>query len=167
MSVAELDASPTAEAAELLASCCGSSAWVAAMLARRPFGTRDALLDSADRVWRSLGRADWLEAFAHHPRIGERSGARTQTERGQSWSAGEQAGMNAAGDGVRTTLSETNRRYEQRFGYGYIVCASGKTAEEMLAMARTRLTNKPDVELTTAALEQQKITRLRLEKLLG
>jgi len=163
--VAELDASPTAEAAELLGSCCGSSRWVKAMLARRPFGTREALLAAAETVWLSLGPGAWLEAFSHHPRIGEQTGERAQPERGQSWSAGEQAGMDSAGDDLRAALAEANRHYEQRFGYVYIVCATGKTAEELLAMARMRLRNEPEVELAAAAQEQLSITRLRLEKL--
>lgn len=148
---------PKAAAAELLKACCGSSKWVTAMLTRRPFGSRDVLLAVADLFWQSLGKADWLEAFSRHPRIGERS---------QGWSAAEQAGMNAAGEAARTALAKANLQYEARFGYVFILCATGKTAEEMLDLARTRLNNPPDVELTIAAREQQKIMHLRLEKLL-
>jgi 2-oxo-4-hydroxy-4-carboxy-5-ureidoimidazoline decarboxylase len=166
ISVAELDTMPETRAAELLASCCGSSKWVAAMLTRRPFGSRDVVLSAADIVWVALDPADWREAFSHHPRIGERTGARPQPGSGQSWSAGEQARMRDASDTVRADLAEANRRYEDRFGYVYIVCATGRTAEEMLDMARARLGNDPDTELATAAKEQQKIMRIRLEKLL-
>ena len=137
------------------------------MLARRPFKTRDLLLAAADILWLSLSPAEWREAFSQHPRIGERIGALPQTERAQSWSAGEQAGIHSAGDGVRAELAAVNREYEERFGYVYLVCATGKTAEELLAVARARLRNPPAVELATAAKEQQKIMRLRLEKLLG
>jgi 2-oxo-4-hydroxy-4-carboxy-5-ureidoimidazoline decarboxylase len=166
ISVAELDAMPEARAAELLASCCGSSTWVTAMLTRRPFGSRDVVLSAADNVWLALDPADWLEAFSQHPRIGERTGAKPQPGSGESWSAGEQARMRDASDAVRADLAEANHRYEERFGYVYIVCATGRTAEEMLEMARARLGNDPGTELAIAAKEQQMIMRIRLEKLL-
>ena len=166
VSVAALDAMPVAQARELLASCCGSSQWVTAMLTRRPFGRRDALLSAADDVWLALDPDDWREAFSHHPPIGERIAAIPQTRQGQAWSAGEQAGMDSAGASLRQGLAEVNRKYEARFGYVYLVCATGKTAEEMLKIAAARLANDPESELVTAAREQQKIMRIRLEKLL-
>lgn len=107
-----------------------------------------------------------MEAFSHHPRIGERKGALRQSERGSAWAAGEQSGVERADDDVRSALAAANREYEQRFGYIYIVCATGKSAEEMVAAARKRLRNDPDVEVRTAAEEQRKIMRLRLDKLL-
>jgi 2-oxo-4-hydroxy-4-carboxy-5-ureidoimidazoline decarboxylase len=163
--VAELDALPAREAAELLRSCCGATRWVSGMLARRPFATEPALLSAADEVWRSLGDADWREAFAHHPRIGESRSAAAQSQRARDWSSGEQSGMNAAADSVRTALAEANAAYDARFGYVCIICAAGRSAEEMLALTRSRLSNAPDAELRIAAEEQRKITRLRLEKL--
>ena len=166
ITVAELDELPTARAAELLRSCCGAARWVEGMAARRPFHTLDVALDEADDVWWSLGPDDWLEAFAHHPRIGERAGAEPQDARGAAWSAGEQAGVERAATDVQAALAEANRAYERRFGHIYVVCATGKGAEEMLAIARTRLTNDPETELRVAAGEQAKITRLRLQKLL-
>jgi 2-oxo-4-hydroxy-4-carboxy-5-ureidoimidazoline decarboxylase len=166
IAVAELDELPSAQAAELLRACCGASRWVAGMVARRPFHTRDVALDEADDVWWSLDPDDWLEAFAHHPRIGERTGAVPQDARGAAWSAGEQAGVADAGEDVQAALAAANRAYEARFGHIYIVCATGKSAEEMLAIVRTRLANDADTELRVAAEEQRKITRLRLEKLL-
>ena len=165
-SVAAIDALPAAEAAELLAACCGSSRWVQAMVERRPFGRREALLSAAGEIWRSLDPADWQEAFAHHPRIGERSGARPQGRQGEAWSASEQRGMDSAADETRRALAEANREYQARFGYLYVVCATGRTAEEMLALARGRLANDPGTELAVAVREQEAITRLRLEKLL-
>ena len=137
------------------------------MLASRPFGSRDRVLSTADEIWRSLDPSDWREAFAHHPRIGETKSEAPQSERGRAWAAGEQAGVEHAGNDVRAALAAVNREYELRFGYIYIVCATGKTAEEMLALAVQRFGNDPDVELRTAAEEQRKITRLRLDKLLG
>ena len=165
MRVPDLDALPPERAAELLRACCGSSAWVAGMVARRPFGTVPNVLAAADDVWRSLDRDDWHEAFAHHPRIGERRGALAQDARGAAWSAREQSRVSAAADHVRAELAAVNRAYEERFGHIYIVCATGKSAEELLALARTRLENDPQTELRVAAEEQHKITRLRLEKL--
>lgn len=166
LTVAELDAMPEAAASKLLSDCCGASKWVSAMLARRPFGSRAVVLLSADKIWRSLDPGDWREAFSHHPRIGERNSAAPLSERGSAWAAGEQSGVEQARDDVRADLAAANREYEQRFGYTYIVFATGKSAEEMLALARERLKNDPDAELRAAAEEQRKITRLRLDKLL-
>jgi 2-oxo-4-hydroxy-4-carboxy-5-ureidoimidazoline decarboxylase len=167
LSVAELDAMPESRAGELLGECCGGSRWVTQMLARRPFRSLDRVLSAADDVWRSLDPADWREAFSHHPRIGERKSAVPQNERGSSWAAGEQSGVERADDEVRRALAEANREYERRFGYIYIVFATRKSAQEMLALATQRLENDPDVELRAAAEEQRRITRLRLNKLLG
>ena len=158
---------PEAGARELLSECCGASRWVSQMLARRPFLSRARVLSVADEIWRSLDASDWKEAFSHHPRIGERNSAMPQSERGRSWAAGEQSGVGRADDEARRALAAANREYEQRFGYIYIVFATGKSAEEMLALAVQRLGNHPDVELRTAAEEQRKITQLRLDKLLG
>ncbi len=128
------------------------------MVAARPFVNRDDLVDRSDRVWRSLQRTDWLEAFAAHPRIGSRAA--------NGWAAGEQAGSLGASAAMLTRLSERNREYEARFGHIFIVCATGKSADEMLALLEARLENEPDAELSIAAEEQRKITRLRLDKLL-
>jgi len=166
VSVAELNAMSEPQAKELLAECCGASRWVSRMLARRPFKSRAAVLSTANEIWRSLDPGDWREAFSHHPRIGERKRATPRTERGTAWAAREQSGVELAHDDVRADLAAANREYEQRFGYIYIVFATGKSAERMLALARERLVNDPDIELRVAAEEQRKITRLRLDKLL-
>ena len=166
-SLAELNRLPAGRAAELLAACCGSARWVEALLARRPFASREQLVALGSEVWRSLSPEDWKEAFARHPRIGERSAARAQNAVGAGWSRGEQSGMDAAGEQLRRELAEANRAYEERFGYTYIVCATGKSAEQMLSLARSRLKNDPATELEVAACEQEKIMMLRLEKLLA
>jgi OHCU decarboxylase len=127
------------------------------MLSRRPFGSRDALTSSGETIWQELTPADWIEAFGHHPRIGARDA--------QGLAREEQSAMTAATATTRAALAELNREYEQRFGYIYIVCATGRSADQLFAIAQSRLLNPPGVELATAALEQQKITRLRLEKL--
>jgi OHCU decarboxylase len=157
LSVSELDTMPEARAAELLASCCGSANWVKGMLTRRPFQSRDTLLEVAERVWQELTPADWLEAFSHHPRIGAPDA--------HGWAAEEQSGMDAAADSTRAKLMELNRQHEAKFGYIYIVSATGKSAAELLEIAHARLANPPGVELAVAALEQQRITRLRLERM--
>lgn len=166
ITVGDLDAIPARTAATLLLNCCGSSRWVSEMVAARPFGSRDAVLSEADRIWTSLGASDWLEAFAHHPRIGERTAALTHGELGDEWSEDEQSGVADADDDARKALAAANQEYERRFGYIYIVCATGKTPEEMLELARQRLRNDGATELRVAAEEQRKITRIRLQKLL-
>jgi OHCU decarboxylase len=115
------------------------------------------LLAAADTVWGALAPSDWKEAFSQHERIGSRPA--------HAWAALEQAGMQSAAIDTRGALAEINRQYEEKFGYIYIVCATGKSATEMLEIVRARLPNPPEVELAIAAAEQQKITRLRLERL--
>jgi OHCU decarboxylase len=151
--------------AELL-KCCGSTAWACGMAVRRPFDDVSELLRSADEVWAGLEEADWLEAFGRHPKIGERESAAAQTQDERAWSEREQSGMNAADDEARAELAELNRVYERRFGYIFIVCATGKSPLEMLETLKARLGNDPATEIGCAAVEQRQITRLRLEKLL-
>ena len=165
LTVAAFDAMPDDGAAALLRACCGAERWVAGMLGRRPLGTIGGALRAADDVWRSLGEADWREAFAHHPRIGESRAAVAQDARAAAWSAGEQTGASTSTVTVQEQMARVNRDYERRFGHIYIVCASGRSAEELLSIARVRLTNDPVAELRVAAAEQHRITRLRLEKL--
>ena len=124
-------------------------------------------MNEADRVWWSLDSADWLEAFRAHPKIGEKKTASTQSEQAEAWSAQEQSSTQNASSGTMAALAEGNREYEQRFDFIFIVCASGKSSEEMLAILNDRLTNERDQELRIAAEEQRKITRLRLERFLN
>jgi 2-oxo-4-hydroxy-4-carboxy-5-ureidoimidazoline decarboxylase len=165
--VANFDALPDYDAAPLLENCCGSHAWVRAMLDRRPFGSLMRVLDHAEEVWWSLGPDDWREAFDHHPRIGERTAAAPTGAVARAWSADEQGGIARSSDGTRQALADGNREYERKFGHIYLVCATGKSAEELLALLLARLSNDPATELQVAAGEQAKITRLRLEKLFG
>ncbi|HEY2907839.1 MAG TPA: 2-oxo-4-hydroxy-4-carboxy-5-ureidoimidazoline decarboxylase [Vicinamibacterales bacterium] len=157
MTVDELNGSTDADA--LFLRCCGSRRWARARAAARPFDGVGDVLDTADRIWHALTPLDWREAFAAHPKIGERTG--------DGWAAGEQAGASDASQVVRERLAEANRAYEARFGYIFIVCAAGKTADAMLAMAEERLQHDPDRELRVAVEEQRNITRLRLSKLLA
>jgi OHCU decarboxylase len=142
------------------------------MAAARPFADAGAMSAAADAIWRALGRADWLEAFAAHPKIGAgRSGGSDRPggpggSRGSGWSDEEQAGVADAGDETRRRLAQANREYEARFGYIFIVCATGRTAVEMLALLEGRLRHDAGEELRVAAEEQRRITQLRLRKLL-
>jgi OHCU decarboxylase len=159
MTLVELNLlAPAAAEAELL-RCCGSRRWTRLMIGERPFAGSDVLAAAAERIWWSLSAADWLEAFAAHPRIGER------LESG--WASDEQAGAASATEELRRLLERQNREYEQRFGYTFLVFATGKTAREMLAILETRLRNAPQDELQIAAVEQRKITGLRLVKLVN
>ncbi|HTK53817.1 MAG TPA: 2-oxo-4-hydroxy-4-carboxy-5-ureidoimidazoline decarboxylase [Gemmatimonadaceae bacterium] len=165
--VAAFDALPEYDAAPLLESCCGSHAWVQAMLERRPFRSLARILDEADEIWWSLSPEDWREAFDHHPRIGDQSAAAPQAAVARAWSADEQRGATASSHATRQALVDGNREYERKFGHIYLVSATGKSAAEILDLLRARLSNDPATELRVAALEQAKITRLRLEKLFG
>lgn len=148
----------SSEAAEReLQRCCGSERWAREMAARRPFASDAALFAAADDVWWDLEPDDWLEAFAAHPRIGERDGG--------AWSAEEQAGMNNASRRLEVEIREGNRAYEAKFGHVFLICATGLTAAEMAAALERRLDNDPEAELRIAAAEQAKITKLRLRKL--
>ena len=160
MTIAEFDRKDEAEIALLLLECCGSSNWVNHMVARRPFVNQDRLEEAATATWQKLTPEDWLEAFSKHPKIGEKGKV-------SQWSAQEQSGMNAAAAQVADRLAELNRVYYEKFGFIFIVCATGKTAEEMLALLEARLPNSRQVELPIAAAEQNKITLLRLRKLLA
>lgn len=167
ISLDELNALPAEEAAELFRSCCGAGAWVSSMAARRPFESGSDLLAAADDVWLSVKPKDWREAFKHHPRIGETKSAAQQTARAKGWSESEQAGVRRASSGVFDQMTLVNQAYERKFGYIYVVSAAGKTADELLSLARSRLRNDAETELRVAAEEQRRITRLRLQKLIG
>ena len=147
--------------------CCGSRTWASALSEARPFIDADALFHKADSVWWSLGEEDWLEAFRAHPKIGEQKAAAVQSEQARSWSAQEQSGVAGADTEAKAALAAGNREYEERFGFIFIVCATGKTSAEMLAILNGRLRNDPGTELRAAAEEQRKIMRLRLEKLIN
>jgi 2-oxo-4-hydroxy-4-carboxy-5-ureidoimidazoline decarboxylase len=152
------------EARSLLCNCCGSTRWVDAMLARRPFGGEDALMTAARDIWAAASVDDWKEAFSHHPKIGDRN-LREKFAATRHLAEKEQAGVAGAAADVLDALAEANRAYEARFGYIFIVCATGKTAAEMLALVGARLGNDPAMEILVAAAEQARITAIRLEGL--
>lgn len=159
-----LNALPREEAEARFLSCCGSPEWASRMTEERPFRDGEELQEAADRDWRALPEREWREAFAAHPRIG---GSATQgNERSKEWSREEQAGTKSASAETLENLADANRKYEQRFGHIFIVCASGKSAAEMLALLDSRLHNDARTELAIAAEEQRKIMLLRLARLL-
>jgi OHCU decarboxylase len=158
MRLDELNALPPDEIVPELLRCCGSTRWARQMAARRPFANVEALGAEADKIWHGLDLEDWLEAYAAHPRIGERSPV--------PWSSDEQSGVLSAPTVTRARLDAANREYEARFGFIFIVCATGKSAGELLAIVEERLKHSREEERRIAAEEQRKIIRVRLAKLL-
>jgi len=157
---------PASEAEMELLKCCGSKNWARQVTSARPFASLAELVEASERIWWALAAGDWLEAFHSHPKIGERKAAAETAVEAQQWSEDEQSGIRDSAAQTMTALAELNRVYEERFGYIFIVCAAGKSSEEMLAILRQRLTNEAEKELRIAAAEQAKITQLRLRKLI-
>jgi OHCU decarboxylase len=155
---------PAKEAARLIRPCCGSKAWAEGMVARRPLADETALLTSSSEIWRSLTTSDWMEAFLAHPRIGESRASQSSPAQSANWSAQEQQNVTDSDAAVRAALVDANREYEQRFGHIFIVCATGKSAPEILEILRRRLKNNAETELHEAAEQQRQITEIRLRK---
>ena len=164
--LAWLNSLPSEDAAKELHQCCGSTRWADRMSHARPYSTLEALIINAGRVWWSLTPDDWLEAFRSHPKIGEKKSGQNVSAQSQQWSGQEQAGVSTASQNTVDSLASLNRAYEEKFGFIFIICATGKTSEEMLTALQQRLQHDPDTELRLAAAEQAKITELRLKKLL-
>jgi len=158
---------PFEEAAKQILSCCGSTAWARALAGRRPLTDEASLLAASSEIWGSASVDDWLEAFASHPRIGERKAPPAASAQSAAWSAQEQSTAASPGDDVSAALAVGNRQYERRFGRVFIICATGKSGPEILENLRRRLGNDPATELREAAEEQRKITNLRLKKWLS
>jgi allantoicase len=150
-----------------LLDCCGSPMWAAQMVDRMPFADVAYILDTADKLWATLSKAEWRQAFRHHPAIGAKRAEKEQSATAKRWSKGEQAVANSAAPQTLAALARANQEYQSKFGYVFLICATGKTSEEILASLRQRLLNDPAEELRIAAEEQRKITRIRLEKLLA
>jgi 2-oxo-4-hydroxy-4-carboxy-5-ureidoimidazoline decarboxylase len=154
---------PAAAALRIL-PCCGSSRWANQLAARRPFHQPGELFRASDEVWRSLDIADWVEAFSSHPRIGECTAPAHTTPQSEHWSSQEQAAASAPDQETQERLRVCNAAYEKRFDRIYIVCATGRTMQEMLAILEKRLRNDDKQELLEAAEQQRQITQLRLRK---
>ena len=146
--------------------CCGATRWAKMMTEARPFSSVESLLTKADEAWQSLSETDWLEAFRAHPKIGERKAAATQSPQAANWSAQEQSQAQQAAAETKTAIAQGNELYETRFGFIFIICASGKSADKILASLTERLAHDAATEMRIAAEEQRKITQLRLRKLL-
>ena len=166
MTLAEFNSLPAEEAVQQLKLCCGSQKWAVHMAARRPFHVFEALVASAEEVWFSLSKADWLEAFSHHPRIGEKQ-LREKFASTAGWAEQEQKGTAGASENILKALANGNLEYEKRFGHVFLICATGKAADEMLFALDKRMNNGPERELKIAAGEQAKITLIRLKKMFG
>ena len=164
--LAWLNSLPAGDAARELLQCCGSTRWAIQTAAARPYDNLTDLVERANEIWWSLDRDDWLEAFRSHPKIGERKSSDTVSAQAQQWSSNEQAGVKTAALETTNALATLNHEYEAKFGYIFIICASGKTSGEMLAALRERIEHDAEEELPIAAGEQSKITGLRLKKLL-
>jgi allantoicase len=158
-----LNALPPRSAERELLACCGSGAWAREMRDARPFASVAALRETADRIWASLSDADRLQAFAAHPRIGER---KTGADAHARWSRAEQSRAASASSETLEALASVNAEYEAKHGFVFLICATGKSAEEVLEAARSRLSTSREEELRVAAGEQSKITQLRLTRLL-
>jgi len=165
-SLTRLNQLPSQVAEAEFLKCCGSMNWARRMSDTRPFADLNHLTKEADRIWRSLTDDDWLEAFRAHPKIGEKKAEATQSARAQGWSAQEQSESQKTTEATKVALAQGNREYEERFGFIFIIFASGKSGEEILRALRARLVNERHDELRVAAEEQLKITQLRLQKLI-
>jgi 2-oxo-4-hydroxy-4-carboxy-5-ureidoimidazoline decarboxylase len=161
-----LNGLPYEQARDEFMRCCGSSRWADGMARARPFKNAAAVYAEAGWLWSQTGPDDWQEAISHHPRIGDVSKLRERFKATGAWSEQEQKGVQGAGDEVLHALADANREYEARFGFIFLICATGKSAQEILEHVKDRLNNPPALELRIAAGEQAQITRLRLEKLL-
>ena len=166
MSLDILNKANTEEAARLLSQCCTSDAWIARMLSDRPYDSAGHLQNAANKHWQGLAESDYLQAFDGHPKIGNVRSLKAKYANTEALAAGEQSSVNTASDDIIDSLAEGNKTYEEKFGFIFIVCATGKSASEMLSLLQARLPNTRDTELINAIEEQRLIFQLRLEKLL-
>lgn len=165
MDLEQLNSIPHDEAVKALLQCCGAKRWAENVANARPYENVETLIANANEIWWSLDRNDWLEAFRSHPKIGEKKAAAPVSDKSRQWSGQEQAGVATASRETVDALAALNWAYEQKFGFIFIVCATGKTSEEMLEILKKRLENDAETELPIAAAEQSMITELRLKKL--
>ncbi len=167
MTVAQLNKLDLPQRAATLRTCCGSSTWIESMQLLFPVADEAALLAAAETAWVQCSKADWKEAFTHHPKIGDINSLKEKYAATREWAAGEQAAVEQGAEEVLQALALGNSAYEKKFGYIFIVCATGKSAAVMLQLLEARLENSPAAEIYIAMREQGKITALRLKKLLA
>lgn len=165
MTLSELNALPEEQLIEELTKCCGSTKWVNSMCTIFPVADINELLKEAEAIWQDCNEKDWKEAFTHHPKIGDLTALHERFASTSQWAEGEQEGIKHTTDQVLEAFAESNAAYEEKFGYIFIVCASGMLAEEMLSLLTLRMLNTPEDEIQIAMEEQNKITLLRLNKL--
>ena len=165
MSLEELNALPRDQAEARFRDCCAAEPWVQGMVGNRPYTSREAMLVQSHRLWPTLTERDWLQAFEAHPKIGDVDSLREKYASTRALASGEQAGARQAPDAVLQRLKAGNDDYLARFGFIFIVCATGKSAEQMLDLLEARLPNTREQEIENAAREQARITEIRLEKL--
>ena len=166
MTIKTLNGLDSSEAAAQFNLCCGATNWIKIMNQSRPFQNKNEVYQQAESIWLSLSSEDWLEAFTHHPKIGNINSLRKKFRNTKSISKNEQSGVNNATESTLKNLAESNQLYEDKFGFIFIVCATGKSSDEMLALIKMRLNNNAKIEMQNAAKEQNKITQLRLKTLL-
>jgi OHCU decarboxylase len=152
------------DAVSAILPCCGSTAWAQGVVARRPIADVEALLAASNETWRRLQTSDWMEAFQSHPRIGESRAPQSRPAQSLAWSTQEQRQVTEADAALKAALSDANRRYEERFNRTFIVCATGKSAQEILEILLGRFHNDAETELHEAAEQQRQITEIRLRK---
>jgi 2-oxo-4-hydroxy-4-carboxy-5-ureidoimidazoline decarboxylase len=166
MTTHDLNHLPQEQLKETLSRCCGSNTWVNKMLNVFPIEDYVDLTEDAEEKWWECSENDWREAFTHHPRIGDIDSLKKKFASTAQWASGEQSGVTTASEDIIQQLAEGNKRYEEKFGYIFIICATGKSADEMLNDLQSRLENSPEEEITIAADQQLQIMKIRLGKLL-
>ena len=166
MTIHEFNLQKEEELQKSLEKCCGSKTWIFQMISHLPFNNKEEILMESDRIWNNCTEDDCLEAFQHHPKIGDINSLKEKYNQTKSWAKGEQSGVQEASENILQALSEGNKQYEVKFGFIFIVCATGKSAVEMLALLEQRLHNNYEKEIKIAMQEQGKITKIRLQKLI-
>lgn len=167
MTLAELNALDATAATEAFATCCTSETWIKGMVEARPFSNIEGAQESALIVWESCTESDFLQAFEGHPKIGDVTSLRKKYANTKGLASNEQSGVNVAAEETLQALADGNNAYDEKNGFIFIVYATGKSAGEMLEILNARLPNDRATELKNAAVEQSKITALRINKLLG
>lgn len=167
MTIQDFNTLPDKEAFGALFVCCGSRIWAQSLLEKRMFTSLEELKEISDILWEQTTESDWMEAFSHHPKIGDVKSLEKKFASTAAWASGEQASVNEASQEVIQKLAKGNEDYEKKFGFIFIVCATGKSAPEMLELLEIRLPHEREKELRIAANEQNKITHIRLDKLLS
>lgn len=166
MTIDQLNAQPLDQAKNAFMMCCTASTWINKMVSHRPYRNIEHMQQMAIEVWNSLTFDDYMEAFSGHPKIGDPNSLKTKFKVTQHLAENEQSAVQSASDEVIDALAAANRLYEEKFGYIFIVCATGKSAEQMLELVRQRLENEAQQEIQTAAAEQAKITAIRIDKMM-